>query len=67
MGTGLEKTCAVCVSSYDCSLAFATRVRLCRTCVRLIRTRVLKMRTIHNWNADSASFLQSLFVAGDML
>ena len=56
-----------CFPAYVCSLTFTTRVRLDRTCVRSIRTRVFKMRTIHNWNADSASFLQSLFVAGDML
>ena len=34
-----------CFPAYVCSHAFTTRVRLYRTCVRSIRTRVFKMRT----------------------
>jgi len=31
-------------------------------CIRPVRMRVFKIRTIHNWNADSAIFIQSLFL-----
>ena len=37
--------CAAGSSHYRCPLAFTTLVRLCRTCVRPIRTSVFKMRT----------------------
>lgn len=62
-GTGLDGKIAPSASpGYDCALGFHYTCSPMADCIRPVRTRVFKIRTIHNWNADSAIFIQSLFL-----